>query len=76
MARSVLGWHERMPQAKNSSRLCTEPLPRAAIPVESITGTAAAAAVEAGADYDGQDDGRPRKRAVVRIPRKHKVGDL
>lgn len=72
MARSKLGWHERMPKAKHSSRLCTEPLPRAATAVESTSGAAAAAA-EAGADGDVQDDGRPRKRAVVRIPRKQKV---
>eukprot|EP00752_Nemacystus_decipiens_P009815 g8759.t1 len=71
MARSKLGWHERMPEAKCSSRLCTEPLPRTVTLVGSATG-AASTTVEAGADDNVHGDSRPRKRAVVRIPRKHK----
>lgn len=75
MAHSKLGWHDRRPTAKHSSKLYTKPLPRAANPVESTTGAAAAAAAAAGAGADdsARDDGRPRKRAIVRIPRK-KVG--
>lgn len=74
MARLKLGWHERMPEVKHPSRLCAEPRPRVATPVESTTGSTADAAVEACTDGNVQDDNRPRKRAVVRIPRKQKVG--
>lgn len=65
-----------MLKAELSSRICTEALPRATTPVDSTTGAAATAAavVEAGMTGNAHDDSRPRKRAIVRYPRKQKVG--
>lgn len=87
MARSKLGWHERMPKAKLLSGRQTLTLPEKGKGKgkqgSGVAGSAAAAAVEAnpgelrdreqGQGHD-QDDSRPRKRAVVRTPRKQKVG--
>lgn len=77
IARSLLGWCERPPKptpgpstkqlsaAETSARL-------AALGEKS----ALAAAVPVGEVEDRGDDNRPRKRAVVRIPRKRRVRTL
>lgn len=79
MARLRLGWHERKPTATPSPGLCTQPVPMAETrPRTTATGktagVAAAAAVEADTDDKVEVDSRPRKRAVVRVNRKEKVG--
>ncbi|CAM9595003.1 unnamed protein product, partial [Ectocarpus sp. 8 AP-2014] len=73
IARSLLGWCERPPTPTPGPS--TKPLSAAetsARPAALGEKSVLAPAIPVGEDEDREDDNRPRKRAVVRIPRKRR----